>query len=711
MKTKMKVKHLVMTFTGILLLAVFMTQVLIPTIQTKEIEKIQVEDVIGSLANESLSDSERKGLIEGHLLTGRLGNYPYDLTIGPTMTEGPSNITNAVRIPHLKWYKENNQHDSVAYYQATVFLAYNYAKQGQIGKGIQLLDPVIEKMQLERKNEFVYKAYVELLALVDQEKALVEINHALHQVQDDYIASELIRVKTDILVSRKDYQQAIASIEEMEKVKSYVGNTYFTTMKQNIDAWKSGDELHHVTGSLKTADGEAISFAKVYLRTPNDTNHSIIHEEEAYVATTDEQGDFQIGGVPTGDYQIFLGVDVDQISGYTWTNAAGEWYSVTDDQQLDITLQPLISTNSPVNYQEITSDEITFDWDAVDDAAYYKIGFGIEYAGGGVASVSNRKIEDDEVTISITDLYHKQIAIAHQQNEEGEMEVVPESILGFANPTTDFYWYVEAYSKNNQLLSTSKGYRLTEESMDSLPFFSLKQRKLTEADQLLLDGEIEKALENYKTVLEDNPKDTHALRMVALLLENGNRDYKQGRQEAIPYLKSLAELTNQHHYWERLALNAFEEGDWDSYFKYYNNQLESLGDVPSDYSTYMYSLALMKNGEIEQAKGMLQKLVESDDSHRFMPALATLQLYQTNSFEQAKQIARKYPELSYQSQTSWYERLSRIETQIASNNEKKQQFEQGLEMYMTGKESELRDWLDQITRSDIKTYFEKLIRR
>lgn len=55
------------------------------------------------------------------------------------------------------------------------------------------------------------------------------------------------------------------------------------------------------------------------------------------------------------------------------------------------------------------------------------------------------------------------------------------------NPEVRFSWNIEALDADGRLITRSNGYRLNEDTVGNMPFFYLKERELTTADQLLLD--------------------------------------------------------------------------------------------------------------------------------------------------------------------------------------------------------------------------------
>ncbi|MRH43633.1 hypothetical protein GH741_13225 [Aquibacillus halophilus] len=713
MKVKIKVKYLILLAIAILILAVGITQWLLPSIQVEIAEKStgkpfeETENIIELLNSGDIPDYKRLDLIEEHLIHYGYTNS-YDVEAGPSMRQGPTLPLNATRTKYVEWYVENSDDKNESYFHAVNQLAYSYAKQGELQKAQQFLTSVLDSMDNLNVDYWnLYKTRAEVMAHIDPEQAIIDIDKAIGY---PYLTSEFTALKTHILKNQGNYQQALTVISETDsgEISSQLAN-----QKRNLENWEKGASLQKVQGNFTTSNGDPISFAKVYLRVPGSTNHSIMPEEEIHYAVTDAEGSFTIAGVPRGYYQVHLGIDINQMNGYKWAVENDEWLEIEGDMTKNIILQPLITTSKPSNYQELTDDEVHFEWEPVEGAAYYQLGLGLEYGDhGSSSSPMGGKIEGNKVTIPVELIFSHQTGISFDENEDGDLQVIPESLLAFANPNADLYWYVEAYDKEGNLITASNGFRLSKETMGDVPYFKLKQRKLTNADQLLLNNNISGALEQYKKALTDDPNNLHALRMVERIVLYGDRDksYEEARTEARAYTEKLAELTNSSTYWFSLSQAAFANGKWDDYFKYSQKVSQALNGDMSDYSKSIYAIALMKNAKLGDAEEHFQEIMESDNSNRFLPAWTALRLYQSKDFESAKQLTEDYPILSPNENLNWASLIERLRDHVTANSENKLQFERGLELYMSGKETEFEQWLKNQEEGIIKSYFTELSR-
>ncbi|WP_138418997.1 carboxypeptidase-like regulatory domain-containing protein [Aquibacillus sediminis] len=714
MKVKLKIKHIIMIIVVVVGLAIGISQWVLPTLKIIEAEKSaespieETENFIDLLQNKELPAYKRKQIIEEQIINFGYDNN-YDVMAGPASRQGPTLPLNSERTHHLEWYVDNNAGKDSHYYRAVNQLAYAYAKQGDRNQGIQLLSDTAEKLNVTHDDYWqLYKTEVELLANLNPDQAIQMIDKALEYNQ---LAADFTEIKVNLLINQEKYADALEAIKQTD-----VSSDQISAQERILAEWQEGEELHQVQGSITTSDGTPVPFAKVYLRLPNTINHSVIERQERHYTETDQDGNFTIAGVPKGYYQTYIGIDIQQIDGYQWPVETDDWIKVDGDMTNAITFQPLIKINEPSNYQKLTEDQVTFSWEPVEGAAYYRLGFGVEYENGSTSSPMMQRFEDNQVTLPVEQIYSHGTGVRYDENDEGELVVIPESLLAYANPNGDYFWYVEAFDEEGDLLTASNGFRLSEQSMGNVPYFQLQHRQLIEADQILLEGNLEEALETYQENLKNNPDNLHALRMVERILLYGDREntsHQYARKQAMPYTKKLAEMTENNDtstpdYWFDLATTAFEQEDWEPYFDYYQKGVNLLDGPVDSYSKSNYAIALMKNGQLQKVDQLFEEIMEADGSNRYMPPWTALRLYQTNDFQQAQQLASEYRRLGYQDNADWSQLIQSMEKQVLADPQKKKQVEQGLELYVKGNQHQLDQWLEGEAEGSIKSYFSKL---
>ncbi|MCL6458330.1 MAG: carboxypeptidase-like regulatory domain-containing protein, partial [Gorillibacterium sp.] len=98
------------------------------------------------------------------------------------------------------------------------------------------------------------------------------------------------------------------------------------TKKQLHDSINAtgADKLSVYSGTIMRSDGVPLINVGVFLRTAQDSNHSVL-DNEPYQVVTDANGRFMITGVLPGSYQLVLGLEYEQISGWAWPIKYNEW--------------------------------------------------------------------------------------------------------------------------------------------------------------------------------------------------------------------------------------------------------------------------------------------------------------------------------------------------------------------------------------------------
>ncbi|MFD1019320.1 hypothetical protein [Thalassobacillus hwangdonensis] len=722
MKISMKVKHLVYTALGVLFASLLISQYILPTYSEagdRQKEVSSAEGILKKLESSMLSDKKRNDLIMDQLSIRSVDYNTYDLYIGPSMTH-QSAVTDGIEkvpfeqmLPHVRGYLEKNR--NATYETAVKWIAIHYRNQGKLEKAVKEVDRYADQLTM-KGNEYwslqLFKA--ELLSAESPEaslEALNEYKQGIRKVPDSYLALESVRLEVRMLLAEKRYEEALGLIEEWSpKANSenvFSTYNYLTTTQEQLEAWEEEQaSLHTVSGKIMKDNGEPLKHVTVYLRPPEFSNHSVMEESEPFFATTDEEGRFTIGGVPKGNYEMMLGMQFSQINGYTWPVENGDVFTVEEDEYTEVNMQPLMKTYAPSDFEELKGN-VTFEWEPVEGAASYELNLGIDTDNYHISSLARPDIQGTTVTLKKDEILGHANGISHSGNGDGGMKLVPESVLGFSNAEADFFWYVNAYDASGNLITSSNGYRLSEDYVGEIPYFQYKEHDLSKADQLLLDDQTEQAIEAYQNAYKENPENIHALRMLTKLtreMEQLTEDEQKDLE--MEYFKDLAEKTNDAHALFRLMMHASEEGDWESYFEYAEKykQVENM----NSYTSGMHAIALMKSGEEQQAASLFEEVVVERGEHRFMPVWATLTISMTGDFEQAIELASKYPYIDDES--DWKGILERLEKKLEDDPVAKEQFEEGLELYLSGDESSFNQWLEKEAENTVHFFFKQLQR-
>jgi tetratricopeptide (TPR) repeat protein len=458
----------------------------------------------------------------------------------------------------------------------------------------------------------------------------------------------------------------------------------------SVEAIVGNEQLSQVSGTVRRSDGTPIPHAGVFLRHENDVNHNVL-ESEPYQILTDKQGRFIFDNIVPGSYQLFLGLDFDQISGWTWPVMNDQWLDIGVDEQLlqDIVLHPLMELKSPVNETTIEKPNIEFVWSDVEGASYYNVNIGIMLENGSVSSLLEANIQDNHYSIMASQLYDIPMGVSFN-DVDGKFVADPISLLGFTNSNNRIYWNVEAYAVDGRMITRSNGYRLSDDGVGNLPFFYVRDRSMTAADLLLLDNQHEQALAAYKKEYERNPDDIHSLRMIIRLL-------LQSPEEKLPYLQRMVTLHPVESYAGELAHYYYTQHNWSDYMDIYKSNDIEVSSLNS-YTRSIYATVLMRLGQLEEARKQFQLAMDSDLSHRFVGNYIALVLYEDMDLQAAMDIAQRYPQrMSGGTGINWYGLIDQLDKELDHSTDPNMYMEKlkkKLGWIVEGNNEQLEKWLD-----------------
>lgn len=322
------------------------------------------------------------------------------------------------------------------------------------------------------------------------------------------------------------------------------------------------------------------------------------------------------------------------------------------------------------------------------------------------------RIVDNHISIPVEELYDGG-GFSFGSSGDGWESIDPISLLGFMNPEVRFSWNIEALDADGHLITRSNGYRLNEDTVGNLPFFYLKERELTAADQLLLDKKPDQALEMYQKNIADDPQDVHALHMLVKLMLAKSSLTKDTTLEdkAIPLLEKLIQLQPSTNYAFTLSQYYFDHADWKSYNEYYSYYNELNRSNTNGYVLSINATALMQQGKLEEARKQFAIALKYDDSHRFIGSFLAAELYAGESLSSVMTLAERYPELSFgHSGYRWPRMIKQLLAE--QKNQPKvfdQELKEKLEWYVNGQTDVLKQWIASAKPSALKTFMQEVL--
>lgn len=765
MRIRIKVKHLMLAAASALAFLTLLFTIIIPKMELYLAQKhLRAGDpasanAILHLINAPLTSSKKKWeLIRSEIIENgpdRVSSA-YDVYVGPNSSQvsGGSNkltIDWQLRLPYLEDYAARGPLDGYMV-RAVKQLAYYYNRDGQLQRAIQVLEEGENRLKSgefkgQRKDLMLERA--KLLLTNNADESAEQLIKLMKADQDQLAGTdfdwngELALLQTEIWIRSGKIQEALdtitaeliastkawSAIEDTESGKTDHGIPgileQMTAMKKRLEqvlqqkngSISSTSLLSVVTGTVKKSNGEPMSGVGVFLRDQSAVNHSVV-EGEPYQTITDDQGRFTFAGVLPNSYQLYLGLNFEQIDGYTWPVSSNEWLDVKADGDYEqhIVLQPLLELQQPVDQQIITDQTIHFKWEKVPGAAYYELNATLPIKGGSVGTTLLSKIKDNYVQLSSDELYEHNTGLSYEKSGDWA-SVEPATLLGFANTENRYSWSVSAFDADGHLITRSNGYRLKESTFGKLPFFYLKERTMTAADLLLMKGQVNEALAGYKQAYEGDPQDIHSLRMIIRMLQSKAsimRDNKADA-EAISFLKRKVALAPTANDLFNLCIYYYGQEDWiafQDYYEQYNRLPKPYTD--DSYSQSIYATALMREGKLAEARVQFAKIIPADASHRFVGNYLAVEVYSTGSYDSAISIAEKYPErLSGQDDRYWYTLLKQVKLAADGSASYQRELKEKLDWYFGGKQTKtkLEAWIEGTsTDSAMKTFLQALLK-
>ncbi|MDO3411975.1 hypothetical protein QWJ34_19590 [Saccharibacillus sp. CPCC 101409] len=709
MTVKLKIKHLVL-YILVPLLVLSAAAIWAPGAVQRYRAAQEPEAVHSRMLDEiqAASGQARLKLIGSEIVqNGEYDPYRFNVYAGSSMTQSSSEdeslLTPQERLPLLEQYVREASPDS-GLGRAAEQLAYEYDALGRSGDADAMLAEAERRM-----SEYSYER--RSLALTRAERALAAGDAAAaeelldppgrpHEAdrsepellgRQSWVRARLLFVRGQPEAALAEAQRGLKEYNELERKamglaqpeeesgaetaeseEESFGQRFNALTANQLDALagalrtaigRGGDLAPaSLSGTLKRSDGTPVARAGIFLRSAREVNHSE-WESEPYHVVTDDEGRFEIRNLVPGAYQIQLGFGYGQVDGWSWPVESDDWlqFAGGGDQERDITLQPLIQLKSPVNDQQLTDDSIEFSWEAVKGAAYYTLTGTIPSSdGGGSSSITIREhISGSRITLSAEDLYSIQNILFFSGSGEDWETADTSSLLGFLNPQARFSWSVQAYDKTGNRISQSNGYRLNPGSMGNLPFFYMKQRQLSEADRLVLDGKLVKALEAYRARVEADPQDVEALRMQLRLTqaESSPSDTPFPSRENIALLERLMELSPSSNTASQLADYFYEQADWKEYDRYYGIYLDSAPDDSEAYALAKHASSLLYRGDPGGAHSEFAAAMAKDDSHRFIGAYLLAELAADRALASVRELAQRYPDLDTPTDSDRWRRM------------------------------------------------------
>jgi tetratricopeptide (TPR) repeat protein len=249
-----------------------------------------------------------------------------------------------------------------------------------------------------------------------------------------------------------------------------------------------------------------------------------------------------------------------------------------------------MSLKSPLGAESF-GEEVLFSWDEVPGAAAYTLMVGpVERAPDGSIMTSYFRelrsgIRLNTLRMGVAEEVQRTLFGRFIAYEGGRVK--PESILGEFFLGGEFAWGVRAFDSEGRQIADSFGYNLLSEARQ-LPLFRIEPQPMSRADELLLSGRFDEAIERYMQGAQ--LRDAHCLLVLARLFEFGVEPGLAQPERAAAYYEQLLELGDDPRVRAALADIYFSLGR----FADANAMYEALVGTPVENWHAHYQLARLK---------------------------------------------------------------------------------------------------------------------
>ena len=296
-----------------------------------------------------------------------------------------------------------------------------------------------------------------------------------------------------------------------------------------------------------TFEGEPMAFVEIYILSADG---GVRIGGESFVAITDEKGYFETLPLSDGIYDVGLGLDGSLLTDKVFQKSETGYVQVPGDDFIEYTFRDTFQVYSPQPGSVVEDDLFTVSWEEVPEADYYTVepvifSNPLERSGGSFRS----PIEDigGEGRFRGTSADFR---ISDFRNQTGGMTFEGEewllgsgAVLGKFLPGGEYPIIVNAYDKNNQLITSSFPMRTYYDKIPSI----VVEGELSPGQRLVAQMKYPEAIEYYEEVLLEEPDHIEAISSLVKIYGIGWKKGEKNLDRAFELLERVDD--------ERLASN------------------------------------------------------------------------------------------------------------------------------------------------------------
>jgi len=289
-------------------------------------------------------------------------------------------------------------------------------------------------------------------------------------------------------------------------------------------------------------EGKPMAFVEIYLQYA-DGGFRV--GGDGYIAITDENGHFKSIGLKKGLYDIGVGtmesILVDKVFSRTEPGYVEVGEGITT---VDFKFRNTIKVLSPQPGTYLDSDELIVQWEEVPGAAYYTVEpvvftDPINKSGGyfrrAIESVEGEiRFTSDSARFKVSELLYASGGLTREGND---WILGPGAVLGMFLPGVEYPITVNAYTKDNGLITSSLPMRTYYDSLPSV----IMPGELSEGQRLVTGMDYPEAIQHYEDILIEDPEDVEAITSLAKLYGLGWKRGEKNLDRAFDLSDSIME--------------------------------------------------------------------------------------------------------------------------------------------------------------------------
>ncbi len=301
------------------------------------------------------------------------------------------------------------------------------------------------------------------------------------------------------------------------------------------------DVTPDIMGRVMIGDRPA-SGVLVFLERNDQIGRQVPPDRKGPMTITDDDGQYRFYNVAAHTYTAGVGISIDDVEGYFLKENNEKQIKVEEGKTaaFDFHFVPQVQIISPSNKERLGGDELVFEWEPYEGAAYYTVQAGSiiknrdgKVVGSGSSPLSDVKYDGTTARYELNDNRWNLNGFSKSYSGKEAVSLNPSELLGEVYPGGQFIWFVQAFDQQGNILSDSRGYPIINDT--AVPMFQLADDGMLYGDRLILQTKYEEAIASY---IEEGEND-NALRTLARLAYIGISTENGDLAEALQYVERI----------------------------------------------------------------------------------------------------------------------------------------------------------------------------